>query len=258
MPQVRPDERISTALALPIVATAALCLVGAFWLPFLHSEFTLDLPGWMPRPLGIRVREWLVLKGRIPVGDQYLWDVISRLFVAREYLVGWAILMFSVVFPTLKIALCAALASGSGLFAERSRQRLIHGLAVVGKWSMADVFIVGMIIVFFKAQGFHFSFAARPGVYCYAAAAVLSSLAVSVVRRLHEARLRGRGQRLAMLAMELDRLSCTSEPVLATALRRAADRLRAEVAGVEGARPFDSSCYDSSGVTAPAPQRDSR
>jgi len=217
-----------------LVALAAVCLVGAFWLPFMHAEFSLNLPAWIPRPLAARMREWLIIKGRIPVGDQYLWGVIRNLFTAREYLVGWAILTFSVVFPTLKIGLCAALAGGAPVVPERVRRQLVHGLAVAGKWSMADVFIVGMIIVFIKAQGFHFSFAAQPGVYCYAAAAVLSSLAVSVVQRREHSRIRDQAQRLRLLAMELDRLSDGAEPATAVVVQKAVEQLRAEAGLFDG------------------------
>jgi paraquat-inducible protein A len=168
--------------ALVLVVASALCLVGAFRLPFMHSEFALDLPAWVPDMMVGRIRLWLIDKGRIAVGDHYLWGVIRKLFAAREYLVGWAILLFSVVFPVAKISLCLVLASGASLLSVRTRHRVHRALSVAGKWSMADVFIVGMVIVFFKAEGFHYNFTAQPGIYYYAAAAVLSSLAVSLVQ----------------------------------------------------------------------------
>jgi hypothetical protein len=166
-----------------LVLLAAAFLIAAFWLPFMHAEFTLALPSWMPRPLAAHVREWLIAKGRLPVGDHYLWGVIRNLFTAREYLVGWAILLFSVVFPVSKIILGMLLTAGAHWVSTELRGRLLRILAVTAKWSMADVFIVGMIIVFFKADGFHFTFTARPGIYCYAAAALLSSAAVSLIHR---------------------------------------------------------------------------
>lgn len=170
-------------VALSLVATATVCLVGAFRLPFMHSEFSLELPGWMPDPIASRVRLWLIDRGRIPVGDHYLWGVIRKLFTAREYFLGWAILLFSVVVPVLKIALCTTLIHGESLLSRRSRNGLHWYLMHIGKWSMADVFIVGMIIVFFKAEGFHYTFRAGPGIYCYGSSALLSAVAVGIAGR---------------------------------------------------------------------------
>ena len=60
------------------------------------------------------------------------------------------------------------------------RQRIAEGLKAIGRWSMADVFIVGMVIVFLKAEGFHFHYAARAGLYLYAASAILSAVAAHI------------------------------------------------------------------------------
>lgn len=52
-------------------------------------------------------------------------------------------------------------------------------------WAL-PVFVVALTIVFFKADGLHFAFTARPGAYCYAASAVLSSVGVTLVQRWYE------------------------------------------------------------------------
>lgn len=170
--------------ALSLLAGATAALAAAFALPFVRADFALELPPWLPEAIAGRVRIWLVEKGRIPIGDHYLGGVIHQLFRSREYFVGTAILLFSVVFPVLKISTSAALAGWGHRIAPRLRSSLLHLLDVSARWSMADVFIVSMMIVFFKAEGLHFSFRARPGIYCYAAAALLSSAAVRLVQKL--------------------------------------------------------------------------
>jgi hypothetical protein len=169
--------------ALICVGAAAVCLAGAFWLPFVHADFVLALPPWVPQRLSEQLRSWLIAHARLPVGDQYLGEAIRALFRAREYFIGSAILLFSVLFPVVKIVLSGALAGGEAWLSATCRSRLLRALAVAGKWSMADVFIVAMVIVFFKADRLHFSFRAQAGIYCYAAAALLSSAAVAFVQR---------------------------------------------------------------------------
>ncbi len=177
----RWPEGFRTNLLPVLVGASAFCLLGAFYFPFMHSEFSLRLPKWIPHIIALQIRDWLIDEGKIPTGDHYLWGVIGRLFAAREYFVGWAIFLFSVFVPALKIVLCGILVAPASV-SPRSRRALARTLALVAKWSMADVFIVGMIIVFFKAEGFHFAFEARAGIYFYAAAAILSSLAVALLQ----------------------------------------------------------------------------
>lgn len=169
-----------------LITGAAVLLAAAFSLPFVSSTFCLKLPGWLPNAIAGRVREYLIATARIPVGDHYLWGIIRDLFNAREFFVGTAILLFSIVFPCVKIILLAGLAVRGHRLSARLRQTCFSVLASAGKWSMADVFVVGMAIVFFKADGLHFAFTALAGAYCYAASAVLSSVGMTLVQRLHE------------------------------------------------------------------------
>ena len=51
---------------------------------------------------------------------------------------------------------------------------------------MADVFIVAVIIVMFKAKGFNFKFTAEAGIYFYALSAILSSIAILLIMHKYE------------------------------------------------------------------------
>jgi uncharacterized paraquat-inducible protein A len=63
------------------------------------------------------------------------------------------------------------------------KDKIIKAIGYVSKWSMADVFIVALIIVMFKAKGFNFKFTAEAGIYFYAISAILSSLAILLIMR---------------------------------------------------------------------------
>lgn len=169
--------------ALGLTAVAAGSLAAAFRLPFVRAELVLAFPVWVPDAVAAAVRDWLAATAHVPVGRQYLWGVIRRLFDTGEYVVGAALVLFSLAFPAAKIGLGAVLGAFAERLAPRRRQALLHALAVSAKWSMADVFVVAMMIVFFKADSLHFSFTAEAGLYCYAAAALSSSFAVALLAR---------------------------------------------------------------------------
>lgn len=170
------------------IALSALLLVGAFYFPFIHSKFHLDLPDWIPNWFGLHseLRDWIVKKGKIPTGDQYLLGIIKSLFLEGSIFLGIIIFLFSVVFPVLKIVLSIVYISRSFSKQAMSSDGLFRAIGLVSKWSMADVFIVAVIIVMFKAKGFNFSFSAESGIYCYALSAVLSSLVISFISHKSE------------------------------------------------------------------------
>ncbi|MCF6290162.1 MAG: paraquat-inducible protein A [Desulfobacterales bacterium] len=163
---------------------SAACLVAAFCYPFMYSEFSLELPDWLPDFLAARTQEWIIQKGNIPTGPHYLFEIIRNLFLAREFLVGIAIALFSIGFPFIKIGLVFFLTLFGHKLEATFRHRLLTTLNSVSKWSMADVFIVGMLIVFMKAEGFHFRFTADAGLYFYAAAAVVSAISFHLLMHL--------------------------------------------------------------------------
>ena len=48
---------------------------------------------------------------------------------------------------------------------------------------MTDVFVVALLITFFKAESFNFHFQAEYGVYLFATAAILSSISVMLLEQ---------------------------------------------------------------------------
>jgi hypothetical protein len=177
------NKKNSNIIAAVAIICSALLLIGAFYYPFIKSTFSVDFPDWIPNWFSLHdeLEEWIVKKGKIPVGNQYLLGIIKSLFADGSFFLGIIIFLFSVVFPILKIVLCTvALISFQKTDAK---DKIIKAIGYVSKWSMADVFIVAVIIVMFKAKGFNFKFTAEPGIYFYAISAILSSLAILLIMR---------------------------------------------------------------------------
>ncbi len=170
--------------ALLIVLAAGL-LVAAFYYPFVNATFELTLPDWIPDWDGIheRIRSWVIEKGGIVVGPRYLLDIIGELFRGGETLLGILVLGFSVIFPSIKIALTAALLLNRTMPTSKWILQL-KVLGLLAKWSMGDVFVVALVIVLFKAKGFHYIFTADIGVFSYAGSTIVASLAAAVVGKL--------------------------------------------------------------------------
>ena len=217
------------ALAGLVIATGL--LVIAFQQPFLTSEFELDFPDWVRKalkvydmnPLGSnapateRLNDWLIVKAGIPEGDQDLLQIIKQLFTKRDYALGVVILAFSVVFPLLKIGLAGVVATVGDRMSEGTRARLLGILGHVSKWSMADVFIAALVVVFFKAEGFHYTFEARAGLYCFGASALLSGLVVGLVAKAYTPDLTVVRQRVDALGTRLRAAASGGDDVVSVA-----------------------------------------
>ena len=126
-------------------------------------------------PLKACSKLWIAERAAIPLGDQRILPVISHLYTMGEVPIAVLLLIFSVLFPLTK-ALSAILCS----IGFRPRW-LMTFLIKTSKWSMVDVFVVGLLIAFFKADLFAFAFSPEVGVYLFATAAILSSIAVMVI-----------------------------------------------------------------------------
>ena len=128
-------------------------------------------------PLQTCMKWWMVDKGGGPIGDQYLVEIISRLFVSDDKPLGLMLVLFSICFPLVKVGLCLVLSI------RAITPRSMRFLNITSKWSMTDVFIVALLITFFKADSFNFRFEAGTGLYLFAAGALLSSVAVMLLER---------------------------------------------------------------------------
>ena len=90
---------------------------------------------------------------------------VRELAETGNYLVSFLILFFSVIVPITKGAmLLGAIFAAHGLI----RTRLLHLVDLIGKWSMADVFVVGVFLAYLatedqsQANVFEFAFLGQP------------------------------------------------------------------------------------------------
>jgi len=100
---------------------------------------------------------------------------IFELFDRREYLIGSILLIFSVLFPFLKLIGLLAATSSLAPLSPRGRL-LLHKMAVVtGKYSLLDILVVAIIIVTVKFRNL-VEATALPGTTVFCVAILLSML----------------------------------------------------------------------------------
>lgn len=118
---------------------------------------------------------------------QYLGDVIltmesksvlgsiGKLFESGDYVVGGALLLFSIILPLLKTLSMLFVA----LFVNnRAAHSVVHFFKLLGKWSMADVFVVATFLVYLSGSKGEMSRAeVQMGLYFFLAYVILSMIA---------------------------------------------------------------------------------
>ena len=107
---------------------------------------------------------------------------ILTLIRHNNALLGLLLLAFSVLFPTVKLAVMAA--ATSALAQGRSSGPLMHLAHHAGKFSMLDVFVVGLIVLAIKGLPGGSRVTLGWGVGAFAASVVLSLVAGIAIHRL--------------------------------------------------------------------------
>lgn len=100
---------------------------------------------------------------------------LATLFKEGEYILFLIIFVFTILFPAVKILLLF-LTHYRRSWSQEDRNKLLHYLGLVSKWSMLDVFIVAMLVVIVRL-GITGRVEVRWGIYVFAAAVILSTLA---------------------------------------------------------------------------------
>lgn len=100
---------------------------------------------------------------------------VKSLHETGNNFVAGLIVLFSIVIPVTKAALMVPILARRG---SASSHRLVRFVQAISKWSMADVFAVGMLIALLVAKGTaNLSAVAGPGFYCFAAYCLVSNAA---------------------------------------------------------------------------------
>lgn len=102
------------------------------------------------------------------------------LYESSQWFLATVVLLFSIVFPVLKLCYLLLLSTLSREEIGR-RSRQLRALEWLGKWSMHDVLVLALTIFFIKSQGVYDATSLN-GVYFFTAAVVLMILAYAWLR----------------------------------------------------------------------------
>ncbi len=108
-----------------------------------------DVPAFM-LSLAEQLVTQLNIKGDLPAyhKTRSIVGTVEELYDARQYLVAFLIGLFSIVIPVTKSLLMVI----SALFKNSLGQISESITALISKWSMADVFVVAIIVAFLAAN----------------------------------------------------------------------------------------------------------
>ena len=103
----------------------------------------------------------------------------KKLYQDGNKFVAGLILLFSILIPFIKAALVIPMFALRG---SPAADRIYRFVRAISKWSMADVFAVGMLIAYLVARGTaNLSAVAGPGFYFFAAYCLVSNLAFQLL-----------------------------------------------------------------------------
>ncbi len=101
--------------------------------------------------------------------------IIWALFENQEYFLTIVLLLFSVLFPFLKLFYLLTLVTSPDIPPE-FRKKSIATMEWLGRYSMTDVMVLALMIFYVNSSGYTEA-AVQPGIYFFAASALLTMLA---------------------------------------------------------------------------------
>ena len=122
----------------------------------------------------------LVIKKEVFNHPRSILQTVGNLAESKNYVVAFLILLFSVLVPFFKgILLLAALSMKN----DSRRLSIYNLIRNISKWSMADVFVVGIFVAFLAANAVkNMDASIEPGFYFFAAYCLLSLLALQFLK----------------------------------------------------------------------------
>ena len=106
---------------------------------------------------------------------------IIELAKGGDWLLASILFFFSMVFPFAKLFMLAVLWYSE--WTKQQREKALHWLGLLGKWSMLDVFVVAIFIVAAKLRGLT-EVQPRIGIYIFCLAIILSMLTTMAIEKL--------------------------------------------------------------------------
>jgi uncharacterized paraquat-inducible protein A len=164
-PSARPGLPLRNRLAIALTALSLVLLVPGLVQPALTIRATISLFG-ITRELSNETRSVL--------------GAVRSLHETGNDFVAGLIVLFSIVVPLAKAALLVPTLAARD---PARRWRLFSLVRSVSKWSMADVFAVGMLIALLAAKGTsNLTAVAGLGFYCFTAYCLVSNAAFQLLR----------------------------------------------------------------------------
>lgn len=116
----------------------------------------------------ISIEKFFIFENEVSLGSG-TWNLL----IEGEYFLGLVLLIFSILFPLTKnLVLIGLLLRTPWL--HRHADWLWHGLAVFGRWSMLDVFIVAVLVCSIKL-GMLAQAELMSGIYCFTASVLITN-----------------------------------------------------------------------------------
>lgn len=151
--------------ALVLILASLLCLYPGLTMPMMTVTIKAVLP--------------IVGEMQFYEATQSILQTIKTLFAADNSFVAWLLLLFSIVVPVVKalMLLTVLLFHKLGI-----RHHLFKFVSLIGKWSMADVFVVSIFMAFLSNQSNSYVDAIlHNGFYYFTAYCVLSILGTQLI-----------------------------------------------------------------------------
>lgn len=175
------DAKAPRIRAFTLISVAALCLINGIFMPMLEiGAYNLDLQ----IPI---VFEDPFFHKKIDIskefsGHMYYYyqnksvvDLIGMLFAQKNFVVGVAILSFSIMLPVLKLSLSLLMLANRNI---RHNTGIKWFVSKIGKWSMADVFVAAAFLSYLSFNnmnsGIETEAHSLPGLYYFLAYCILS------------------------------------------------------------------------------------
>jgi paraquat-inducible protein A len=102
-------------------------------------------------------------------------SIIYALYRTQEYFLAAVITVFSVFFPFLKLLYLLTLCLSPNLSSD-FRQKSFSTMEWLGRYSMTDVMVLALMIFYMNSSGY-IEARVLPGVYCFAASALMTMFA---------------------------------------------------------------------------------
>lgn len=142
-------------------------------------------PGLFEPILSIVVGADIPILGRLELQNSTnsIISTIQTLYEEGNPLVAFLILFFSVMVPLLKAIMILAVI----LIPTLPKRKAIHDFVlIIGKWSMADVFVVGVLIAYLGTKSnTNIEAALHSGFYYFLAYCILSLLSIQILKIHH-------------------------------------------------------------------------